>query len=108
MTRTASEKELITFHDPIYVKYLKKFISPSITKTAFEFGAEHENLQKPSNEQGFKIFDIKRKQSFNQEIGEISDCPGFPGVYNYGAQSAGASIDAARLLINNEADIVIN
>ena len=41
-------------------------------------------------------------------MGETSDCPAFDGLYNFCQLSAGGSIDAANLLLNQEADICIN
>ena len=37
-----------------------------------------------------------------------SDCPVFEGLFNYCSMYAGASIDAARKLCNNQSDIAIN
>lgn len=41
-------------------------------------------------------------------MGESTDCPAFNGLYNLCQISAGASIDAATLLLNGETDIAIN
>jgi histone deacetylase 1/2 len=40
--------------------------------------------------------------------GESSDCPTFPGLFTFCQLSTGASLDAAHLLLNREADICIN
>ena len=42
------------------------------------------------------------------KVGESTDCPAFNGLYNMCQISAGASIDAACLLLNGETDIAIN
>jgi len=45
-------------------------------------------------------------ESFQYNMGD--DCPIFDGLYNYCSLYAGASLDAARKLTNNQADIAIN
>lgn len=54
----------------------------------------------------YKVFNPKNKHNFC--VGESSDCPAFDGLYNYSQLSTGASLDSARLIINQEADICIN
>ncbi len=45
-------------------------------------------------------------ESYKYNMGD--DCPVFDGLYNYCTLYAGASLDAARKLTNNQADIAIN
>eukprot|EP01068_Selenidium_serpulae_P012049 Selendium_serpulae@DN5760_c0_g1_i4.p1 len=78
----AIEPELKCFHDNDYVQFLAS-VMPDEVK---EHGPQ-----------------LKR---FN--IGDATDCPVFNGVYEFQQSCAGASIDAAKLLTNNDADICIN
>jgi len=79
VARPATKKELEDFHSEEYLDYLKTAL-----------------VAKPDDE------DIK---DFN--LGG-TDCPVFEGLFNYCSMYAGASIDAARKLCNNESDIAIN
>ena len=50
--------------------------------------------------------DISLKEKFGIDV--HTDCPGFDGVYTFSQLSAGGSLDAASLIINQAADIAIN
>lgn len=79
VSRQATQEEMEEFHTPEYLKYLQ---------TA-PVALPDDDEVKPHNLGG-------------------SDCPIFEGLFNYCSMSAGASIDAARKLCNNESDIAIN
>ncbi|CAO3614442.1 unnamed protein product [Cunninghamella blakesleeana] len=78
--RRATDNEILEFHAPDYVDFLKR-VTPD---NAEEF--EH-------------VF-----QRFN--VGD--DCPIFDGIYDFCQRYAGASIEASRKLIADGADICIN
>jgi histone deacetylase HOS2 len=46
--------------------------------------------------------------TFSQYLGEAGDCPIFDGLYNHCSLYAGASLDAARKLTQQQSDIAIN
>jgi histone deacetylase HOS2 len=79
VSRKATEEEMLDFHSADYLNYLQ---------TAKVAMPDDENPN-PHNLGG-------------------SDCPVFEGLFNYCSMYAGASIDAARKLCNNESDIAIN
>lgn len=79
-TRPAAEDELREFHGSDYLDFLKR-VTPENTE---KFSAD---LAK-----------------FN--IGD--DCPIFDGIWDYCTLYAGASLDAAKKLINGQSDIAIN
>lgn len=79
VSRQATREEMEDFHDKDYLEYLK---------TA-KVVMPDDDTPKPFNLGG-------------------SDCPIFEGLINYCSMYAGASIDAARKLCNNESDIAIN
>ncbi|EPE28024.1 Arginase/deacetylase [Glarea lozoyensis ATCC 20868] len=79
VSRMATREELEDFHSAEYMEYLKT------AKVALP--------------------DDDNPKEFN--LGS-SDCPIFEGLFNYCSMYAGASIDAARKLCNEEADIAIN
>ncbi|KAH8657515.1 histone deacetylase [Tricladium varicosporioides] len=79
VSRQATREELMDFHSDDYLDYLKT------AKVA--------------------IPDDEYPKDFN--LGG-SDCPIFEGLFNYCSMYAGASVDAARKLCNNQADIAIN
>eukprot|EP00923_Selenidium_pygospionis_P058101 GHVN01101943.1.p1 GENE.GHVN01101943.1~~GHVN01101943.1.p1 ORF type:complete len:452 (-),score=68.24 GHVN01101943.1:222-1556(-) len=78
----AIEPELACFHEQDYVNFLSA-IDP----------------------QNYKSLSMQLKR-FN--IGDATDCPVFDGLFEFQQSCAGASIDAARLLNNQDADICIN
>jgi histone deacetylase HOS2 len=79
MSRRATVEELAEFHTPEYLDYLRTVM--------------------PQEPQQFPT------HPFN--LGG-DDCPLFEGLFDYCAMYSGASIDGARKLCNNEADIAIN
>ena len=79
ISRPATRDEMEDFHSKEYLEYLK---------TA-RVVIPDDDYPKPFNLGG-------------------SDCPIFEGLINYCSMYAGASIDAARKLCNNESDIAIN
>ncbi|PUU73280.1 hypothetical protein B9Z19DRAFT_1058215 [Tuber borchii] len=79
-TRPANEDELKDFHGDDYLEFLKRVT--------------------PHNTQEFAN-DLSK---FN--IGD--DCPIFDGIWDYCSLYAGASLDAAKKLINHQSDIAIN
>lgn len=79
VSRKATMEELAEFHSSDYLEYLK-----SVTPQEPVAYPDH-----PFNLGG-------------------DDCPLFEGLFDYGSFYSGASIDAARKLLNNESDIAIN
>ena len=79
MSRMATPEELKDFHTSDYIEFLRSAM-PRATPTA-------------------------DPDDFN--LGGV-DCPLFEGLFEYCSLSAGASVDAARKLINNQSDIAIN
>lgn len=80
-TRVATSEEIAEFHTRDYIDFLQK-VTP-------------ENLSKMPR---------GTLEKFN--IGD--DCPIFQNLFNYCTLYAGASLDAARKLINDQSDIAIN
>ncbi|KAG2224151.1 hypothetical protein INT45_000166 [Circinella minor] len=78
--RRATDSEILEFHADDYVDFLKR-VTPD---NAEQF------------EQVFSKFNVG------------DDCPIFPGIYEFCQRYAGATIEAARKLIANGADICIN
>lgn len=78
--RKATKKEILDFHAEEYVDFLQR-VTP-------------QNVKQFSN----------MIEDFN--IGE--DCPIFDGMYDYSSIYAGASLDAARKVVNGQSDIAIN
>ena len=52
------------------------------------------------------MMNSKKKSQFS--MGEIGDCPGFAGLYEFCQLSCGASIDSAYLLLRGDSDLTIN
>ncbi|KAM3138797.1 hypothetical protein pb186bvf_009176 [Paramecium bursaria] len=126
MSRPATIKELLKFHDPDYIQYLSQFVSMSNSPII----QEYQNYTLPQNyitsdmlsshlRSEFDLIDpiwqtkvcetnniIPQTNSFR--VGDSTDNPQFPGLYNFCQLSAGASIDAAHLLIKKDAEIAIN
>lgn len=80
-TRKATNEELLQFHSEDYINFLKN-VSP-------------DNLNK-----------LPRGSLEKFNIGD--DCPIFQNLFEYSTLYTGASLDASRKLINNQADIAIN
>ncbi|XP_061385293.1 histone deacetylase 1-like [Danaus plexippus] len=78
----ASETEISYFHDTDYVN----FLSVVTAENAREF--------------------LSHTKRFN--VGDQTDCPIFPGLFEFQQSCAGASIDAAARLNTGKADICIN
>ncbi|KAL8435703.1 hypothetical protein ACSSS7_002306 [Eimeria intestinalis] len=76
------EPELCLFHSPEYINFLSA-VSPD----------------------NYKEFALQLK-SFN--VGEATDCPVFDGLFTFQQACAGASIDAAKKLNYQQADICVN
>ncbi|CAF9935727.1 MAG: histone deacetylase [Heterodermia speciosa] len=83
LSKPATREELTDFHSEDYVDFLK-----SVTEAG-------EPLQ-PDKETGL----------YAHNMGD--DCPFFDGLFDYCSLYSGASLDAARKLTNNQADIAIN
>lgn len=79
-TRKATFEEIKAFHREDYLQFLQRVTPGKADKFSHEI------------------------KNFN--IGE--DCPIFDGMWNYSSLYAGASLDAARKLLNGQADIAIN
>lgn len=78
-------------------------MSKDISNKFHSFGIDKFTF--PQNQEGCLEF-LQKKQKF--KVGESTDCPAFNGLYNYCQISSGASIDAASLLLNGEANVAIN
>jgi len=77
----ASKEDLTMFHTPEYVDYLEKVSSKNVAK-------------------------VFEKNSF--KVGDNSDCPVFPGIYNYTQIYTGGSLDSAQLINDGQHTICIN
>lgn len=77
--RQATREELLDFHTPEYLDFLRTVL--------------------PTDPVDFP--------TFPHNLGG-HDCPVFEGIFTYCSMYAGASIDAARKLCNNQSDIAIN
>ena len=88
LSRPATLQELKAFHKEDYVDFLS-----SVTPTNIFI-----NYPELSNGTGFT----------SSVFGVGDDCPIFDGLFDYCALYAGASLDAARKLCNNQSDIAIN
>jgi len=78
----AIETEMARFHETDYVNFLSSV-----------------------NPDNYKDYALQLKR-FN--VGEATDCPVFDGLYEFQQSCAGASIDAAQKLNNQQADYCIN
>ncbi|KAJ3162881.1 histone deacetylase [Geranomyces variabilis] len=86
-SRRASDEELGWYHGKEYIDILK---TPA---------AEFERRYTPDERDNYGVTNSRS---------EYNDCPLFEGVYNFSRWSAGATIDAAKLISNGNADIAIN
>ncbi|CAK92713.1 unnamed protein product (macronuclear) [Paramecium tetraurelia] len=124
MNRQASLKEMEKFHEPEYLQYLSQFTS---VRSQIVNEYQHYN-QQPNithftshiyNE--FDLLDyntphthepIETNNNYPQpnsfRVGDSTDNPSFPGLYDFCQLSAGGSIDAAHVLISQDAEIAIN
>ena len=82
LSRAATLEEMADFHSSDYLEFLRSVI--------------------PADMEAAELND--RITSYN--FGD--DCPVFDGLYNYCSLYSGATIDAARKLVNNQAEIAIN
>lgn len=82
LARAATYEEMAGFHSADYLDFLSQVIPADMDATS----------------------QTDRLQGFN--FGD--DCPIFDGLYNYCSLYAGGSLDAARKLCNDQADIAIN
>ena len=82
LARAATYEEMAEFHSADYLDFLSQVIPADM-----DASSQTDRLQ------GFNFGD---------------DCPIFDGLYNYCSLYAGGSLDAARKLCNNQADIAIN
>lgn len=80
LSRPAMQEEMAAFHDEEYLEFLRK-VTP-------------DNMHSLEEEQSHYNFG--------------SDCPVFDGLWGYCRMYAGASLDAAHKLVNNQSDIAIN
>ncbi|KRX05810.1 hypothetical protein PPERSA_02342 [Pseudocohnilembus persalinus] len=99
-TREASLTEMSQFHSRDYIEYLQNYISQDKVKILQNLGEDFPIINEDEKNS------LENKKQFG--IGLQADCPGFDGLYSFSQLSAGGSIDAAHLLINNMADIAIN
>ena len=97
--KQATSQDMAAFHNPIYLKYLETWVSPTTKPIILQYTSEQE-LMKAKNDDGRLAALFKVNQSF--------DCPGFEGLFEFCRLAAGSSIDAADLVIAGEGDVVIN
>lgn len=92
--RRATDAEILTFHTPEYLNALKRADSGEVSPdTSAADGGSNGGSEADTN------------AAFN--IGQ-GDCPAFPGVFEWSTYSAGASVQAAELILSGEADIAFN
>ncbi|MCJ1305606.1 histone deacetylase [Hypocenomyce scalaris] len=82
LSRAATHEEMQEFHGDDYLEFLQRVTPETMAAPSLSEQVPHYN------------------------IGD--DCPIFDGLYSYCSLYAGASIDAARKLINNQSSIAIN
>lgn len=82
-TRQATKEELQEFHTADYIDFLSKVTPRTIDS-------------------------LDQKQMLSSGITATGDCPVFDDMFSYAAGYGGASLDAARKLVNDQADIAIN
>ncbi|KRX05812.1 hypothetical protein PPERSA_02344 [Pseudocohnilembus persalinus] len=99
-TREASAQELVQFHSQDYIDYLSNYVSPDKMKILSYLGEVLPEINEDEKN------NIDNQKQFS--IGIVPDNPGFEGVYTFSQLSAGGSIDAAHLIINDMANIAIN
>lgn len=82
------------------MEYLSNYVSPQKLSLFKQLGMK---VQEPD-----KAAKTNKKKQEQYGIDVQEDCPGFDGLWNFSQLSTGGSIDAAHLIINNDADIAIN
>ncbi|EER29608.1 histone deacetylase [Coccidioides posadasii str. Silveira] len=82
LSRSATYEEMAEFHSTDYLEFLTQVMPADMESTA----------------------QVETLARFN--FGD--DCPVFDGLYNYCSLYAGATLDAARKLCNNQSEIAIN
>jgi histone deacetylase 1/2 len=97
-SRPASASELSRFHTADYVDFLQR-VAPTHT------GTLHNNPMSGTASRHNALID---ELASKYNVGEHTDCPLFPGLYEFCQTSCGASIDGAARLNAGEADICIN
>ena len=100
--RPATKEELETFHDEDYIDFLARYFTlhPVAVKVLDSDRRIRLRRVTPDNVRNFTSV-LSR---FN--VGD--DCPIFSDMFDYCKQYAGASLMAARKLVQNETDIAIN
>ena len=96
-SKEATSDELNYFHDPGYVSYLEKWITPKKDDMPSLYKEEERRKARDDPK-------LKTKYKINQSF----DCPGFDGLYNFCQLAAGGSLDAADMIITGLSDVVVN
>lgn len=102
--RRATDAEILAFHTPEYLEALKRADSGDALKRADSGDALKRADSREVDTSGTNGGG-ETDAAFN--IGQ-GDCPAFPGVFEWSSYSAGASIQAAELILSGEVDIAFN
>ncbi|MFZ4855910.1 MAG: acetoin utilization protein AcuC [Desulfuromonadaceae bacterium] len=76
--QSASDEQLLSFHDSAYIARLKEFSRSDVPRADFRFG-----------------------------LGD-ADCPVFKGMFEYAALGAGSTLEAARMVEEEQFDVAFN
>lgn len=100
------------FHNEEYVNYLEQYVSKDIVAKYGSVGLAGSTNGTPIDRFSYPLDEDKRVEFLRKrqqfKVGESTDCPAFNGLFDVCQISAGASIDAATLLLNGDTDIAIN
>lgn len=98
-SREATQEEITQFHAKDYIEYISNYVAPSKKKIMESLGIVQDTE---------KRINKKKHEKYGIGFDMQEDCPGFEGLWTFSQLSTGGSIDAAHLIINNDADIAIN
>ncbi len=99
LARAATDEEMAEFHKEDYLEFLQRSALYRLTLQPLSLISLRVT---PAN---MLVPDLQQ-HSLQYNIGD--DCPIFDGLYDYCSLYAGASVDAARKLCNNQSEIAIN
>ncbi|GAA5865763.1 hypothetical protein JCM8547_002770 [Rhodosporidiobolus lusitaniae] len=112
--REVTRDELCRFHDPCYIDAILGREEDALSSSSDESGSSSRSA---SSEPSFSLSRTTRagspsrkrtKTLSSHSLGLKDDCPTFPSLPSYARLVAGASMTAARLLRDGEADVAIS
>lgn len=107
LSREASKAELGKYHSAEYIEYLSQFVTSKKQSLSADFMLPNQYSAQLLAEFGL-IEEQGQVEAPESYFGNTKDCPSFPGLYTFCQLSGGSSIDAARLVNDGKAEIVIN